>query len=60
MKHSGLTVFLIFFGIALLDAIAGGHWWQILFWVGVGVAFWGLEKTGHRFDPATKGPGPRR
>lgn len=37
-----LTVFFIFFGIALLDAIRGGSGWRILFWLAIGALFfWG-------------------
>ena len=32
----GLTVFILFFGIALLDAVGGGHWARALFWVAMG------------------------
>lgn len=39
MRHEGLTVFLVFFGIALLDAIAEGHWMRAIFWLAVGVCF---------------------
>ena len=44
MKNAGMTVFLLFFGISLLDAVVGGHWYRALFWVGIGVAFWALER----------------
>jgi hypothetical protein len=33
--HTNLTIFLLFFGIALLDAIKGGHWLRILFWLAI-------------------------
>jgi hypothetical protein len=51
MKHAGLTVFILFFGISLLDALGGGHWLRALFWLGMGVVFWGLERE-------RKGRGP--
>ena len=37
--RTNLTIFILFFGIAVLDAIRGGHWLRILFWVGIGVLF---------------------
>lgn len=46
MGNPGLTVFLLFFGISLLDAFAGGHWLRGVLWVGVGIAFWGLDRLG--------------
>ena len=44
MKSSGLTVFVLFFGIALLDALRGGEWPRIAFWLAVGTGFWVLER----------------
>lgn len=38
--RTNLTIFILFFGIALLDAIRGGHWARILFWVAVGAFFY--------------------
>ena len=37
--RSNFTIFILFFGIALLDAILGGHWLRILFWLGIGALF---------------------
>ncbi len=48
MRHEGLLVFLLFFGMALLDAIAGGHWIRALFWIAVGVCFIVLDRWSHR------------
>ena len=39
--RTNLTIFIVFFGIALLDAIQGSHWLRILFWLAV-VAFFFL------------------
>ena len=39
MRRQGLTIFLIFFGIATLDALSNGHWLRIAFWVAMGAAF---------------------
>lgn len=35
----GFTIFLVFFGIAALDAIRGGAWPSIAFWLVVGTLF---------------------
>jgi hypothetical protein len=34
-----LTIFILFFGIALLEAIRGGYWLRILFWIAIGAVF---------------------
>ena len=44
VKYPGLTIFLLFFGVALLDALRGGHWVRALFWIGMGVLFATLER----------------
>ena len=44
MPNAGVTIFLVFFGISLLDALRGGHWLRALFWIGVGLAFWLLDR----------------
>jgi hypothetical protein len=36
---SATTIFLVFFGVALIDALAGGSVFGILFWLAVGAAF---------------------
>lgn len=37
--RTNLTIFLLFFGIALLDAIRGGYWLRVAFWLVVGALF---------------------
>ena len=44
MRHEGLTVFLLFFGIALLDAITSAHWVRAAFWLAIGVGFVLLDR----------------
>jgi membrane protein implicated in regulation of membrane protease activity len=34
-----LTVFFLFFGIAALDAVRGGHWLRVAFWLVIGAVF---------------------
>jgi hypothetical protein len=36
---SATTIFLLFFGVALIDALVGGSFYTILFWLAVGAAF---------------------
>ena len=36
---SATTIFLVFFGVALLDAFSGGSVYAILFWLAVGAVF---------------------
>ncbi len=43
MKYAGLTIFVVFFGIALLDALWGGYWLRALFWIGIGVTFFAMD-----------------
>ena len=43
MSRPALTFFVLFFGLALLDAVRGGDWLLALFWVAVGTLFWMLE-----------------
>ncbi len=39
MMRTNLTIFVLFFGIALLDAIRGGNWLRIIFWLVIGALF---------------------
>jgi hypothetical protein len=48
MRHEGLTVFVLFFGLALLDAIADGQWLRAAFWLALGVGFALLDRRGDR------------
>jgi hypothetical protein len=43
MKFQGFTIFLVFFGISLLDALWGGHWVRAIFWLGIGLLFFALD-----------------
>ena len=35
----GFTIFLLFFGIALLDAVRGGEWLRVAFWLAIALVF---------------------
>jgi len=48
MKRPGLAIFVIFFGISLLDAFRGGPWYRALFWVAIGVAFMLMDRRRSR------------
>lgn len=37
---TNLTIFVLFFGIAVLDAFRGGHWLQVLLWGVLGTGFY--------------------
>ena len=43
---NALTIFVLFFGIALLDAIALRLWWIALLWVAIGGVFVALAARG--------------
>jgi hypothetical protein len=54
MRHEGLTVFLLFFGLALLDAIADGQVLRAAFWLAVGVGFVVLDRRSERGRPVRR------
>ena len=39
MSWPGVTTFLLFFGIATMDALTSRNWLRFAFWVLMGVAF---------------------
>jgi hypothetical protein len=41
-----MVVFLLFFGVSLLDAFANGEWGRAGLWLLAGAAFWLLERYG--------------
>lgn len=45
---TNVTVFLLFFGIALLEAFRTGQWLRALFWVVVGLFFLGADNPQRR------------
>ena len=48
MSWPGVTMFLLFFGIATMDALTSQNWLRIAFWVLMGVAFAFLDWWGQR------------
>lgn len=42
--RTNLTIFILFFGISVLDAIRGGHWLRILFWVAMAAGFFVADR----------------
>lgn len=48
MRYAGIAVFVLFFGVSLLDAFANQEWARAGLWLAVGVAFWALERYGIR------------
>ena len=48
-RGSNATVFVLFFGIALIDAIQGGHWLWVLFWLAIGSFFLAADRM-HRYE----------
>ncbi|MDZ4863765.1 MAG: hypothetical protein SGJ01_10000 [Gemmatimonadota bacterium] len=44
MAYAGVTIFLLFFGISLLEALSGGHWVRAAFWIALGLMFWALDR----------------
>lgn len=48
MRYAGLTVFILFFGVSVVEALANHSWGRAALWLGVGVAFWALDRWGQR------------
>lgn len=48
MSYSGVTIFLVFFGVSFLDALFSGNWVRAVFWIGMGAFFFVLDKSRRR------------
>ena len=48
MRWPGITMFVLFFGIATMDALTSRNWLRIVFWVAMGVGFALLDWWGNR------------
>ncbi len=57
MPYAGVTVFILFFGLALLDALRDGQWFRALLWIAAGAAFWLLERRGRLARARRRGAG---
>lgn len=44
---NGTIVFLLFFGIGLLEAFRNGKWLEAVFWVAIGVGFAMMDAASH-------------
>lgn len=44
--RAGITIFILFFGIALLDALKGGQWARVAFWIVIGALFFVMDQKG--------------
>lgn len=42
--RTNFTIFLVFFGVALLDALRGGNWVRIVFWVAMAAFFFAADR----------------
>ena len=56
----GFTIFLLFFALALVDAIRIQDWLKVSFWIGIGLVFLLADNIKKRKDangpPGTKKP----
>jgi len=48
MSWPGITMFLLFFGIATMDALTSRNWFRIVFWIAMAIAFAALDYMGQR------------
>lgn len=48
MSWPGITMFVLFFGIATMDAFTSRNWLRIAFWALMGIAFVMLDWWGQR------------
>jgi hypothetical protein len=49
-----MAVFILFFGLATIEALTDGRWPQILFWLGTAAAFWLLDWWGQKREPSRR------
>jgi hypothetical protein len=56
IRGTNITVFLLFFGIALLDALGSGRWYMLIFWLVIGSIFLRADVL-HREPPTPGGTG---
>jgi hypothetical protein len=46
VKHQGLTIFVLFFALSLLDALQGGRWVLAMGWLLLGLFFLAMDRPG--------------
>lgn len=44
--QSGFTIFILFFGVSLLEALQDGNWLRAAFWLAIGTIFLLFERLG--------------
>jgi hypothetical protein len=49
LRGTNITVFLLFFGVSLLDALQSRNWLRAIFWLAIGLVF--LRADGLRRGP---------
>jgi hypothetical protein len=56
MPNPGMAIFVLFFGMSLVEALGRRDWSTAAFWLGCGVAFW---LVGYGFRRKQSRPHPR-
>jgi hypothetical protein len=41
-RREAMTIFVVFFGISVLDAVTTKDWWRVAFWLVIAAAFAGI------------------
>ena len=52
MRHTGRTIFILFFALAAFEALTDGRWPRIAFWLAIAALFLVLEWSGRGHHPA--------
>ena len=47
-RSATMTIFVLFFGGSLLDAVVTQNWWRSAFWLLIALVFLGLDRLGQR------------
>lgn len=54
-----MTVFLLFFGVAVLESFASKVWWRVAFWGVIAILFAALAWMGQRRKSGARSGSPR-
>jgi len=54
VKHQGLTIFVLFFALSLLDALQGRNWILAAVWLAVGLFFVAMDGPRKPVDATAK------